>query len=519
MSNMKFDRREALQAMAALGLAAMLQPHVVWAADRRLLRARSYSDLQVLDPLDRLSAPEDDITSCCLNKLIRHKSSEKWEWELDAAESIEQVDDTHIKFKLRPGITWSHGFGEMTAEDVKYSFERIADPKLKSPYAGDWSSLDHVEVADKYSGIIILKEYFAPLWSTTLPEGTGKIVCRKAVEALPDKRFKTEIPAASGPYLIKEWVPKQKTVLAHNPDWKGPTPYFDEIEIRPIEDEKIAEIGFEAGDIDYTWISLSSLAKYKGAPPSHAKLIERPSLAYVWIGMNTEHPSFQDIRVRKAVQMAVDVEAILDAAYFGQAKRATGLIAPGMIGHREGNLVSRDVAGAKKLLAEAGKGGGFKTTISCLNKAERLSVAQVVQANLAEIGIEAEIKAYDTGTFWTLGDQSKGDSYKKIELLLQRFSMQPDPSWATVWFTPAQIGVWNWERWNSPEFGELHKKALGERDPAKRDQMYKHMQNLMEESGAYVFLTNEATPIIVKDSVTPALVPDGRPLLWGFKQG
>ena len=106
--------------------------------------------------------------------------------------------------------------------------------------------------------------------------------------------------------MIKQWLPKQKTVLARNPDWKGTPPYFDEIEIRPIEDVKTAEIGFEAGDIDYTWISLASLAKYKSKPPTGARLIERPSLAYVWLGQNTEHANLQDIRVRKAIQRAVD---------------------------------------------------------------------------------------------------------------------------------------------------------------------------------------------------------------------
>src|SRR6185369_3166153 len=138
---------------------------------------------------------EDDITTCCLHKLIRRKIGESWAWELDAAASVDQVDDTHIKFTLRPGLTWSNGFGEITAEDVKYSYERIADPKMKSPYADDWSALDHVEVTDPLSGIIVLKGFFASLWSTTLPEGSGKIVCKKAVEALPEKRFKTSIPA------------------------------------------------------------------------------------------------------------------------------------------------------------------------------------------------------------------------------------------------------------------------------------------------------------------------------------
>src|SRR5437879_3122273 len=119
MTEAHLDRRQALQAFAALGLASAFAPRFAWAQDKKLLRVRSYSDLQVLDPLDRLSAPEDDITTCCLNRLIRRKSGETWAWEPDAAASIEQVDDTHIKFTLRPGLLWSGGNGEITAEDVK----------------------------------------------------------------------------------------------------------------------------------------------------------------------------------------------------------------------------------------------------------------------------------------------------------------------------------------------------------------------------------------------------------------
>jgi peptide/nickel transport system substrate-binding protein len=443
----------------------------------------------------------------------------EWKWELSAAESIDQIDDTHIKFKLMPGIMWSGDFGEMTAEDVKYSFERIADPKNESPYKDDWAVLDRVEVADKLSGTIVLKEYFAPLWTSTLTEGSGKIICKAAVEKAGGK-FTTEIPASSGPYVIKEWVPKQQTVMARNPAYKGSEAYFDEIHILPIEDEKTAEIAFEAGDLDYTGVSLSSLARFKENLPKNSKLQEAPSLAYVWLGMNVEHPTFQDEKVRRAVQHAVDVDAMLEAAYFGIAKPSTGIIAPGMAGHREKNLYGRDLDKAKQLLKEAGKEGGFKTTLSCLNKAERLSVAQIAQANLAEVGIEVEIMPYDSGTFWTLGDEKASQTYKEIQMLLQRFSMTPDPSFATAWFTPEQIGVWNWERWKSSEFGELHKKALVEKDSAKRDAMYKKMQDLMEESGAYIFLTHEANAALYRDDLVPATAPDGwtRALLPQFKR-
>ncbi len=297
MPHFTVDRRRFLQWSAVLGAASLFAPRAGHAEDK-ILRIRSYSDLQVLDPAFRLSAPEDDIFTACLVSLIGGKSGDSWEWQLDAAESIEQADDTHINFTLKPGIMWSNDFGELTAEDVKFSFERVADPAMDSPYKDDWAALDHVEVTGKHSGVIVLKNYFAPLWTTTLPEGTCRIVCKKAVEALPEKKFTTEIPASSGPYVIKEWAPKQKTVLARHPGWKGAAPYYDEIHVLPIEDEKSAELGFEAGDLDFTKISLSSLAKYKTKTPPGAKLIEKPSLAYVWLGQNVEHPLLQDVRVR-----------------------------------------------------------------------------------------------------------------------------------------------------------------------------------------------------------------------------
>ena len=516
MDAVKLDRRRALQGLAAIGLAAAGGMSRAATAAPKVLRARSYADLQVLDPLDWISQPDLDISVCCLNKLIRHKSGTSWDWELDAAESIKQIDDMHVAFTLRKGIEWSNGFGELTAEDVKYSFERIADPQSKSPYATDWSALDHVEITDSHSGVIVLKEYFAPLWTSTLPEASGLIVCKKAVEALPGKKFTTSFPAVSGPYQLSQWVPKQKTVLTRNPTWSGTPPDFDSIEIYPIEDPNTAEIAFQAGSLDFTWIGLDALSRLKKNAPAHAALIERPSLAFTWLGMNVTHPNLQDVQIRRAIQQAVDVGAVLEAAYFGQAQRATGVVAPSLIGHRPKNLYSYDLDAAKRLLASAGKPGGLHTTLSCLNTSEFLSAAQVIQASLSEVGIVADIKPYDSGTFWTLGSQT-GTSWKEIQLIINRYTMEPDPSWATAWFTSKQIGVWNWERWNSPEFDTLQEQGLHMRDNAQRDATYQHMQDLMEQSGAYLFITNGATPSIVREGVTPALLPDGVPLLFAFR--
>jgi len=516
MHRFHLTRRHFLQGTAAGALAAA-GPRLAWSAEDGVLRVSTYADLQVLDPAFMLGVPENQIMDITLHRLVMFKGGGDTGWELDAAESIEQVDDLHIKFTLKQGIKWSGDFGELTAEDVKYSYERVIDPKLESPYAGDWSSLDHVEVTDAYSGVIVLKEYSATVWTIPMPGNSGCIVCKKAVEALPDKKFTTEMPAYSGPYYLKEWLPKQKTVLEPNPNWSGERQAYKQIVIMPIEDTSAAERAYEAGDLDFARIQLDTLSRYKAAgAPAGSTVIDVPSLAYVWLGMNIENPALADIRVRQAIQNAIDTKMTVDAGYFGVAEVATGIIAPSLIGHRNIQPRARDLESAKKLLAEAGV-SGLKLTLDIGTDTKFQSMAQVMQANLAEAGIEVTIQPQDSATFWVLGDQSAGDQWKQVQLILNRFAMNPDPSYATEWFTPEQIGIWNWERFNSPEFGELHKKAAHERDPAKRAEMYVRMQDLMEESGAYIFLTHERSAYVHRDTLAVVIDPAGEPMYRKFR--
>jgi peptide/nickel transport system substrate-binding protein len=108
-----------------------------------------------------------------------------------------QEDDLTVFFRLKPGITFTDGYGTMTADDVKFSIERVADPENESPYAGDWAALAEVEVIDELSGRIHLSEPFAPLWTSTLPTPTCSILSRRAMEELGGP-MTTEPVAQSG---------------------------------------------------------------------------------------------------------------------------------------------------------------------------------------------------------------------------------------------------------------------------------------------------------------------------------
>ena len=149
-------------------------------------------------------------------------------------------------------------------------------------------------------------------------------------------------------------------------------------------------------------------------------------------------------------------------------------------------------------------------TLDVLNKTEFTTTAQVIQATLAQIGITLEINLLESGAFWSSGDN------EDLQLVLNRYSMTPDPFYATTYFTTPQAGIWNWERFRNEEFDALDAAAAKESDQAKRNEMYQNMQDLMEESGAYRFITHEANPVIHSARVVPALRPDGLALLRYF---
>ena len=164
-------------------------------------------------------------------------------------------------------------------------------------------------------------------------------------------------------------------------------------------------------------------------------------------------------------------------------------------------------------MAEAGLGVGFKTTIGVRNSTEFVSAAQILVAQLAQVGITAEVIPYDAGMQKALADDKNG-GWKKMEMHIVRFSMQPDPSWAVAWFVTSQIGQWNWERFSNPEFDRLVIEGVGELDAQKRDAMYRHMQDLMEQSGSYIFLTHGVNAALYRNTIKPSLSPDAQRMLF-----
>lgn len=508
MSRLSLTRREFLgrSAMFSAALGSGAWSVTTGAQGERILNARLVRDIQILDPGYMIGAAEVTAQYAVLPRLAQVPASDQWRWVPSAfVESIGHRDPLHIDFTLKPGLMWSDGFGELTTADVKFSFERMKE----SEWSGKWDALDHVEIKDAYSGALVLDKPFAPLWLTALSRSTSAIVCKAAFEAKGITQYTTDVPAQLGPYRIREWRPRERLVFERNPEWTLDKPWFDVINYISIEDDNSAELAYEAGEVDVTEVTPLSLVRYKKNPPAGTSLKAQGGLRYTWMGMNTEHPKLGDVRVRKAIQHAVDTDSILEAAYGGVAPKSYGIVPPGLIGKRNESKFSYDPAKARELLQAAGA-GGLSLTLQTLNLQDRVTAAQIIQANLADVGITVEVIPLDSGPFWNLGQESKGDAWKDLQLWIMRYGGSPDPFDHFQWFVRDQVGVWNWERWSDDEFEALYVRGIEESDVAERNRIYLRMGEIMEDTGAYVWLTHEPTGFMYRDWLEPGLDPAGQ---------
>ncbi|MFW5942361.1 MAG: ABC transporter substrate-binding protein [Chloroflexota bacterium] len=481
------------------------------AAEPRILRVRLYGDIQNLDPAFQISENDTVVANAVMEGLVRYCPNSYDICDQLAEELEESEDGLQIRFKLREGVMWHDGYGELTAEDVKYSFERFIDPDLDAAYADDWATLDHVEVIDDYNGIIHLKEPFAPLWNSTLPVGSGTIVSKAWVEEVGVETFGTSI-IGTGPYTFAEWRPQEMVVLEKNPDYWGEEPYWDEIRLIPIEDDKAAEVALESGDLDFSLISLPSVERFESN--SNFEVVSHPSLNYHWIALNVQHPKLEDPDVRWAVIYGIDVPSILQAAYQGQVERECALIPPGLVGFWEdAPCYERDVEKAREHLAAAGL-DSLDLRLDLQDTAEERIIGEIVQANLAEVGINVELNPMDSSTYWTssFGEQAVENN----ELMVSSYSMQPDPAWATMWFTCDQIGVWNAQAWCNEEYDALHEEAMTTLDSEERAELYIEMQQLWDEAAQALFTTHGSKVYAYSPDIAPATTPNGKPQVEFF---
>ncbi|SEE38989.1 peptide/nickel transport system substrate-binding protein [Rhizobiales bacterium GAS188] len=501
---MQLSRRSFLAGTTLAGLASAADMSAeAQTPPRSNIAVRVQNEFAAIDPAFRTFPADADVGRVVFQQLMKYKANST-EYENDAAAEVKQVSPTLIEFRLKPGQMFTEDFGEMTAEDVKFSFERFLGQGTggrQTVYKADWMNLERVETTGQYTGRIVLSRPNAALFALAIADHSGGIVSKKAAEQRGEG-FGSN-PVGSGPYQLVSVERQKGAVLRRNPGFTGAKPRFDEIAVRYIQDPKTTELALRSGEIDFAVLPPAVAEPLRSV--QGLAIDQHPGLAYVWIGMNVEKAPLNDVRVRQAIRLALDADQMLLAGYNGKVQRLNSLIMAPILGvWKDAPVYKRNVAEARRLLQEAGQGGGFRTRITILNQPVFQSMALVARALLQEVGITLDVEPLDGGSFWSSG---KGDGGKNLDLSMLRFNGKLDPNFLMQWFTSDQIGVWNWQRWADPSYDKLAGGALAEADPAKRAEIVIKAQQEMDKSAAFYWLTNEVAFVARRSWLKPGLMP------------
>ena len=435
---------------------AGLDPHTV----------SSYSSYQILNNvLEGLTFYDDDLN------LV------PW-----LAESWEQSEDGLTwTFHLREGVMFSNG-REMTAEDVKFSFERLIDPETGAGNAARVGPPEtQIEVIDDYTVAITHPEPFGIFpQSIGFDKSTG-IVARESLE--DDGTI--SVPIGTGPFAITEVEGTTRLLLERNENyWQEGLPYLDAVEIEPIPDDTVRETALRGGEVD--WVLAIAPQNFQALQDDPNVVVETaPQLSYDYIGLNLTREPFDDVRVRQAIAYALDREQLCEAGFFGlceplQAPVGTG--SPWYFGYEP---YDRDLEQARQLLADAGYPDGFEMELlPTVEYGETVRAAQVLQQQLAEIGIESTINAPEWSEWLELEGNFMYDAY------ICNWNGLIDAD--QYYYLQHHTGlVFNFTGYSNPEFDELVEEGRSISDFDERYPIYEEADRILVDDAPYVYMYNK----------------------------
>lgn len=365
--------------------------------------AMGVADIGTLDPHFATKIGEVPVIRMVYESLLRHPPGlidiEKIQpclaerWEVGA-------DKLTWTFYLRKGVQWHEGYGEFTSEDVKFSLERILDPKVGSPARKRLPAIESVIAVDPYTIQIKTENIVPDLPAILVNERPGYIICKKAVEKI-GKDIKYH-PVGTGPFMFHSYKPRESITLVANDSYWGGKPILSQVLISYIPDNSTRELALRNGEVDAINIPAKQQWIDRLRKGGFEVNLTSPANMFV-LHFNLTKKPLDDIRVRKALCYAIDRAALLN--YLGKdvAKPEYSPLPSGYVGHTDD--IARypyDPEKAKKLLADAGLAKGFKVSMNISNSNIYLPPMQVVQEQWKKIGVTLELNVVDHPTYHKL---------------------------------------------------------------------------------------------------------------------
>ncbi len=424
------------------------------------------------------------------------------------AESYEVSEDgMTFTFTLREGVKFHNG-REMTAEDVKYSLDRVTNPVTQSPGAGFFGAIEGYDAiasgeAETLSGVSVIDPQTVEI-KLSRPDATflhvmalnfASIVPQEAVDAAEGDFGK--MPVGTGAFKLDEWTIGQRLVFAKNGDyWRDGLPYLDSVTFEVGQEPIVALLRLQNGEVDVPGdgIPPAKFQEVMADPEQAARVVEGGQLQTGYITLNVTIPPLDNVDVRKAINMAINKERITQIIN-GRAVPANQPLPPSMPGYTEGyDGYAYDVEAAKALLAEAGFGDGFETELYVMNTDPNPRIAQAIQQDLAAIGVDAAIQSLAQANVIEAG--GAGTAPMVWSGGMAWIADFPDPS---NFFGPilgcagAEEGGWNWAKFCDAEIDAAATEADSMLDPSapERLQMWSDVYMSVMEQAPWVPVFNE----------------------------
>ncbi|WP_153731019.1 ABC transporter substrate-binding protein [Sporosarcina obsidiansis] len=461
-----------------------------------------------LDPINITDGESIRVTHAIFETLFEYDKDLQLQPKL--AESYETSED---------GLTWTlalkkdvkfHDGTDFNADAVVFNFERWMDPDneyhigdfpyypfLYGGFKGDEDhKIDYVKAVDEHTVEIKLKEKIAPFISYLAIPMFG-MASPTAIEQYNERFF--ENPVGTGPFKFDSWTRNDKIIVKANEDYYVENqPLLDQIIFTVVPDNSARLNVLLSGEADFI----------DGMNPEDAKtveddenleLVKRPSFNEGFMVMNTQKAPFDDVKVRQAINMAIDKKALVNGFYSGFAEVAKNPVPPALWGyHDEIEDYKFDVDTAKALLAEAGYPDGFETEIWTMNNPrpylpQPMKTAEAIQANLQEIGIEAKIVTYEWATYL-----EKTGAGQHPMALYGWTGVMADPDnflYPNLSNTNMEVPANNKAFYDNEEFQNLIEQARVTFDQDERIKLYKKAQEIFHEDAPWVPLAHTTPPI------------------------
>ena len=438
------------------------------------------STLTTTDPWDA----NDTLSHACAKTFYEglFGFNEKLELRPVLAESYDVSPDGLVyTFHLRKGVKFHDGT-DFNAEAVKVNFDRVTNPENKLKRYSLYSNIAKTEVVDDLTAKVTLKTPFSP-FINQLAHPSAVMISPTAL-----KKYGKDImfhPVGTGPYKFVAWYPADRIEMVAFDDYWGEKAAITNLTWRTIPEIASRSIEVEAGTVDVAIdIQASELARLEKVEKVTTFKEERSSINFICL--NNLIAPFDNVKVRQAINMAIDVDAICNVVYQGTGAVAQAPMSKSVWAYND-NLPphERNVEKAKELLAEAGYPDGFTCTMTCDQNQQRLDTAEMVQMQLAEIGITMKIASMERGTFI---DNVISGNLEMFGLGWTADTGDPDYALFASFHSSMHGEGGNMSFYTNPEVDRLLDLGRSSTDPEVRKDAYYKVQEIVWNEVPCVFL-------------------------------